>query len=156
MVERKVPPYAVHNDVAVKGFFGRYFFLSNFYPCVVQFEGMAFPSSENAYQSAKVEHNYQHFFTGISANESKKAWKEYPKLYTASQWENIKYDIMAAIIFEKFYQNTELRQALLETGERQLEELNHWNDSYWGVSCHTNGGRNKLGKLLMKTREFWR
>ncbi len=38
----------------VKGFQGRYRFLSNFYPYPVEFEGRKYLSSEAAYQASKV------------------------------------------------------------------------------------------------------
>ena len=45
--------YSIHDDKQIKGFFGNYSWLSNFYECSVWFEGGSYPSSENAYQAAK-------------------------------------------------------------------------------------------------------
>ena len=61
---------------------------------------------------------------------------------------------MSSIVFEKFYRNKELRKKLLETGDRYLEETNWWGDDFWGV-CNGEG-RNELGKILMKVRDFWK
>ena len=62
---------------------------------------------------------------------------------------------MVAIVFDKFLRNKDLRQKLLDTSERYLEELNNWGDTFWGVDIN-KGGQNNLGKILMKTREFWK
>jgi len=49
------------------------------------------------------------------------------------------------------FSNPYLKNLLLETGDRYLEETNWWKDDYWGV-C--NGvGLNKLGRILMKIRD---
>lgn len=37
----------------IRSFTGRYGFLSNFYPCKVEFEGAVYPSVEHAFQAAK-------------------------------------------------------------------------------------------------------
>ena len=69
-------------------------------------------------------------------------------------WDGMKYDIMSSVVFDKFYRNHDIRKLLLETGDKYIEETNHWKDSVWGV-C--NGvGQNNLGKILMATREFWK
>ena len=61
---------------------------------------------------------------------------------------------MSAVVFDKFYRNIDLRNKLMETGNRYLEETNHWKDRYWGV-CDGKG-ENNLGKILMSVRKFWR
>jgi len=71
-----------------------------------------------------------------------------------SNWKEVKYDIMSSVIFDKFYRNIELRQKLLATGNKYIEESNHWHDVYWGV-CNGKGKSN-LGKILMGVREFWK
>ena len=38
----------------ISSFKGKYEFLSNFYGCMVEFEGISFPSAEHAFQAAKV------------------------------------------------------------------------------------------------------
>lgn len=61
---------------------------------------------------------------------------------------------MASVVFDKFARNKELRDKLLFTNDKYLEETNDWNDKYWGI-C--NGiGENNLGKILMGIREFWK
>ncbi len=62
---------------------------------------------------------------------------------------------MSSIVFDKFCRSFYLRNRLLETGDKYLEETNHWSDSYWGVDIK-KGGKNNLGKILMKVRDFWK
>jgi N-glycosidase YbiA len=67
-------------------------------------------------------------------------------------WDAIKVDVMSELVFEKFHQNRDLRDKLLDTGNAMLIEGNHWGDQFWGV-CDGHGD-NHLGKILMFTREI--
>lgn len=143
---------ALHDEQNIKAFFGDYRWLSNFYPCDI----FGYPSVENAYMAAKVVNEHRAFFKTCSPAQAKKQWKTFPLLdKTAEEWDSRKLDVMTLLVFEKFRINKELRQKLLDTGNRYLEETNWWNDQYWGVDVK-NGGRNELGKLLMKIRNFWK
>ena len=76
------------------------------------------------------------------------------KANTAEQWDQIKYDIMAEVLFAKFA-NPDLKVKLRALPpDIYLEETNWWSDTYWGVDFE-KGGENNLGKLLMKLRRFW-
>ena len=147
--------YAVHDENNIKGFFGKYRWISNFEPCEIWYEGMKYKSSEAAYQACKCLPEYRLEFENISAYQAKKEWKKWPKLYAPEKWNEIKFEIMAAIVFEKFFRNVDLRHKLLETGLKTLVELNHWRDTEFGVDINL-GGQNKLGQILMKVREFWK
>ena len=41
---------------------------------------------------------------------------------------------------------------LLSTGDKYLEETNHWKDTYYGVCDGV--GKNVLGKILMSVRNI--
>ena len=143
--------YVIHDENNVKGFFGEYRWLSNYHECEIKFDGINYPSTENAYQSAKSNDMFvKHQMTQITPSESKQLST---KLQLRDNWHNIKYDIMSYIIFDKFYRHLDLRQKLLDTGSKYLEETNHWGDRYWGV-CDGKG-ENNLGKILMGIRKFW-
>jgi len=147
--------YAVHNDTWIKGFFGDYDFLSNFTPCTIPYDGLVYPSTEHAYQAAKVTHVHRIKFTTCTAAESKQLWKQCDLLDTTpADWDARKLEVMTEILFQKFLRNHELRAQLLATGDKYLEELNHWGDVVWGVDLK-KGGENWLGLLLMKIRAFW-
>lgn len=69
-------------------------------------------------------------------------------------WEEIKLDVMAWCLERKF-EHPELRQWLLETGDAELVEFNHWHDCTYGrCTCaeHKGEGENHLGRLLMELR----
>ena len=153
--QKKWKSYAVANDKEIKGFFGDYHWLSNFHTCPVWFEGMQYLNSECAYQAAKVHPQFRQIFTTISAADSRKEWKKYPLVdKSAEEWDARKFDVMSAILFDKFYRNKDIRSLLLDTDDRYLVELNHWSDSWWGVDIIT-GGQNNLGKILMYIRAYW-
>lgn len=147
--------YAIHDESNIKGFFGDYRWLSNFHECQVFFEGLSYRSSENAYQSAKIDTDFRHHLQTCTPNESKKKWKKYSLIDDSKEeWDDRKYEVMSVILFDKFYRNRILRQKLIDTGDKYLEELNHWSDIFWGVDIKKSG-QNNLGKLLMKIRLFW-
>lgn len=150
----KIDAIISHTDKEIKGFFYDFRFLSNFYPCLVFYEGHEFPSSENAYQFAKLENGHFEYneirehFKKITPNQSKKSSRLLP---IKKDWEEIKIYIMSTILLDKFNRNEDLKKLLKETNNKYLEETNYWKDIYWGV-C--NGvGENNLGKILMEIRK---
>jgi ribA/ribD-fused uncharacterized protein len=144
--------YAVHNDQFIKGLFGDYFYLSNAKKCEVCFEGVIYPSSENAYQASKIIPKEREHFLHLSAYDSKKYWRNYTSMYTAEEWDAIKYKNMYQVLYDKFSRNTDLGQLLKETKSKYIEETNHWQDTYYGVCYQTKIGENNLGKILMDIR----
>lgn len=144
--------YIVHDDHVVKGFDGKYRFLSNFFLIPTYFEGILYPSSEHAYQAAKtLDFNIRSStFLHCTSGQAKSRGDA---LTTRNEWHHIKYDVMSVIVFDKFYRNTDLRINLLATGNKLLEETNSWGDRFWGV-CDEKG-ENNLGKILMGVRSFW-
>ena len=127
-----------------------------------------YKNSEAAYQSAKLWDHDRHYFQKLSGSESKKFIGEILKhpsdndwritLYDQSpkEWDKRKYDVMSSVVFDKFLTNKDLRQQLIETGNKHLEELNWWSDVYYGVDSKTGKGENVLGKILMKVRDYWK
>jgi ribA/ribD-fused uncharacterized protein len=146
---------AIHDDSRIYGFFGEYRYLSNFHLSPVYFEKLLYPSSENAFQAAKVVYEHRYVLTECSPSESKKVWKTLPTLYTPENWDKIKYNIMARILAEKFGTNAQIREMLVNTGNKDLSEYNWWQDTYWGYDVNKNEGQNNLGKILMKIRTLY-
>lgn len=132
----------------INSFKGKNRWLSNFWPCLVQLDGVEYPSTENAYQAAKTLGSREGFVS-CTAAQAKKLGR---KLSIRPDWEQHKVNVMYELLVQKFSkQNPELREALKATGTEELVEGNTWGDVFWGV-C--NGvGENTLGKLLMKVRE---
>lgn len=140
----------IHDSENVKGFFGKYSFLSNFQLGEVYFEGYLYPSSENAYQAAKsIDQKIRNQFITITPSQSKKLGR---KITIREDWDSVKIKIMSDICFDKFTRHQNFQDKLIETGDKYLEETNYWNDKFWGV-C--NGvGQNNLGKILMDIRTY--
>lgn len=149
-----------HSDSEIKGFFGEYRFLSNFWLAIVSYEGINYSSVENAYQAAKYSKEKRNYFLDCTAKEAVIYSRDIvPDLYSSEEWNTMKINIMEKLLFQKFdvHVNPGLFLLLKETNDRYLEETNYWNDTFWGV--HTTSskekgiGENHLGKLLMKVRE---
>ncbi len=132
----------------INSFTNDYRFLSNFYSTRVEFEGLTYPSVEHAYQAAKTEDKElrKQFARGIHAGEAKKLGN---KITLRRGWENIKLSIMEELVRKKF-QDIELKDKLLATGEQELIEGNTWGDVFWGQV--EGQGKNHLGKILMRVR----
>lgn len=139
----------VHDEDNIKGFFGQYRWLSNFHICPITYQGVNFNSTEEAYQAAKCDDiEDMQKFVGLAPNKAKQLGQ---KVKLREDWEQVKLEIMDYVCWCKFRYNEDLKQKLLLTGDKYLEETNWWNDKFWGV-C--NGvGENHLGKILMKIRK---
>lgn len=129
----------------IDSFSGQYAWLSNFYPSEIEYEGLLYPSVENAYQAAKTLEDRSKFLY-CEAGVAKRLGK---KVRLRGGWEDIKISIMEELLRKKF-NIKEFKARLLQTEDNELIEGNYWFDRYWGV-CQ-GVGRNELGKLLMKIR----
>ena len=145
-----------HDSANICGFFGEYRWLSNFHVTPCAYQGIVYASAENAYQAAKVVSIHRDDFRLCSPAIAKRLWKN-PKFIRSTKteegWNAVRYEIMVEVVMSKFLRNPELRQKLVDTGDKYLEETNWWRDEFWGV-CEERG-QNKLGKILMNVRAFW-
>lgn len=166
-------------DTRVYGFFDRHRYLSNFHLHPVEYEGIIYPSNENAYHAAKIVpgmsqptvlYNEEYvlltreLFTKFTSSEAKsfgrKANLRFDWLNELPQEDQVT-DSQGALILQvrdkimydlnvSKFQDPNLKAKLLETGELYLEETNWWKDDYWGV--FEGKGLNKLGRILMLIR----
>jgi len=141
----------------INSFQGEYFFLSNFFYSPVEFEGEIYPAVEHAFQAAKTFDLEQRtsILQAASPAQAKHLGRGLP---LREDWEQVKFDIMLALLRRKFTQ-TNLRQKLLNTGDSELIEGNTWGDKVWGCVLYKGQwiGQNHLGKLLMKVRaDIWK
>ena len=138
----------------INSFKGKNAFLSNFYHCLVEYEGMEYPSVEHAFQAAKTLdiEKRKAFQVCPTPKEAKACGRD---LKLRPDWEDIKIDVMHNLVRDKFTRNlsydTNLTKLLLDTGDAYLEEGNNHGDRFWGTV--KGEGRNELGKILMKVRE---
>ena len=137
---------APKGDIA--GFRGEYRFLSNFWPCQVNLDGVRYPSVEAAFQAAKtLDADLRVQFTSGNAAEAKAKGRT---LKLRGDWETVKLEVMEDLLAQKFAPRTRLARLLADTGTRQLIEANTWGDTFFGV-CNGKG-TNHLGRLLMELR----
>lgn len=133
----------------IDSFNGEYYFLSNYYHSPIVFEGIHYPTVEHAFQAAKTLNNNKRLEIARmrTPGDAKKAGRT---VSLRPDWEKIKFDVMKKCVASKF-EDYNLRNKLLATGDAELIEGNWWNDTTWGV-C--NGvGQNHLGKILMEVRD---
>jgi len=134
----------------IVSFRNEYRFLSNFYKCSINIGKILYPSAEHAYVAHKT--------TDIAMrralakiNEPHEVKKLGRGIRLDKKWHNEKIFIMHDIVMAKFSQNPQLRDQLIDTGDRILVEGNTWKDQFWGESPLGVGG-NHLGKILMAVR----
>ncbi|MFH1526376.1 MAG: NADAR family protein [Bacteroidota bacterium] len=136
------------NDI--NGFQGEFDFLSNFYPCLIKFEGDTYPGAEHAFQAAKTLNSIERKAI-CNAGSAGKAKRLGRLVKLRKNWETVKDSIMLNVLRLKFKLGSPLARQLLDTGNRKLIEKNTWGDTYWGV--YNDNGKNKLGQLLMQVRQ---
>jgi len=136
--------------MTINEFKGEFAFLSNFYPSIIEFNGITYPTVEHAYQALKTTDNDQRKKIASLAfpGQAKKAGQY---LKVRNDWDDIRLGFMEELLNTKF-KIPELRDQLIATGNQELQEGNWWKDKFWGIYLKDNEGENKLGKLLMKIR----
>lgn len=139
----------------------RYRFLSNFYigQPIVMPSGTDFATGEHAFQAYKAAafEDFERVRDAVLPGAAKSTGR---RIQLRSDWEAVKYDVMAAVIRAKFDEGRDEATMLLETGDALLVEGTWWHDRVWGVDLSTGGtgrehtamGRNWLGTLLMARR----
>ena len=129
-----------------------YFFLSNFYPSPVYYDGSKYSTVEHAYQAAKTTD--QHARVGIrnlpNPGDAKRMGR---RVVCRLDWNEVKLDVMYDLVKQKFSSDEVLQARLLATYDTELIEGNYWHDTFWGVDLRTGKGENHLGKILMWVRE---
>lgn len=139
----------------ILGFKGKYRWLSNFPSCPIEWDGVVYPSPENAYQAAKtLDLEQRKQFLGITSSEAKRLGT---KVTMRPEWEEpcapddrpFKVEVMKEIQRRK-YKQPEFRAKLLKT-DAYIEETNTWGDKYWGV-CDGEG-KNWLGVMIVEVRD---
>lgn len=139
-----------YSENAIKGFNGDYRFLSNFYKIPIEYQELVYPSTENAYQASKLKDpSLREQFTTITAPESKELIKSPSMKKLCGVYHPSRLHIMYEVNVIK-YRDPKLRNLLLLTGSRYIEETNTWNDTYWGVCGGV--GCNHLGHIIMLIR----
>jgi ribA/ribD-fused uncharacterized protein len=136
----------------------KYWFLSNFYPVKIYYDGIFYPTVSHAYHAQKLLDVYNKKIISQVPEETLivdfidnnfRDWEKDP-LFKFK-----KFEIMNSLLRIKF-SNPILLARLLKTGYENLIYGNHFHMNFWG-SCLcgrcNNSGENHLGKILMLIRE---
>lgn len=140
--------------------------LSNFEKCYIKYKGHLFATTEQAFMWEKaVFFNDRESANKIIKEENpakaKKLGREV-KNFDDSLWSKVCYDFMYKVNYEKYSQNTRLKNILLNTGDKVLVETN-FRDTRWAIGLPAEDdrvldesqwqGENLLGKVLMQVRD---
>ncbi len=129
----------------ISDFSGEYAFLSNAYNANVLYDGLLYKNAESAYQAQKTNcESLRKVFTETSASEAKELGKQ---LVLRNDWDPVL--VMKSVVYEKFYQNPEIRTLLLNTKNAIFAPEGI--GKFWGVE--DGKGRNILGMILMNVRD---
>lgn len=141
----------------IRGFSGKYRFLSNFYQHPIILDGITYPSSEHAFAAGKTKVTAER--VKMSQMETSRDVKAYGrKIQLREGWnEGIAFMVMSQVLAVKFA-DPQLRELLADTNYDLLVETNKWHDNRWGdCTCERSEcaatGTNLLGIALMTLRE---
>lgn len=140
------------NDGAVYFYERDHYPLSNFSAFNLDWMGLNFDTSEQAYHWEKFAGDrgaQALIWTTRSAHDAFKVAGELRERRRAD-WDNVKVEVMRQILRAKADQHEYVRRKLLSTGDRELIE-NSWRDDYWGWGPNQDG-KNLLGRLWMEVR----
>ena len=146
----------------IRKFEDDYEFLSNFFDEDASVTDdtfdLIYSSNEHAYQAAKtLDYAIRKEISKLrTPNEAKKYGNNKAKMKLRPDWEEVKYQIMYDLCYQKFSTHKKLKKLLLETGDSILVEGNWWHDVCYGVcTCkvHRGTGENWLGRILMMVRD---
>jgi ribA/ribD-fused uncharacterized protein len=172
------------SDYCIKGFFGEHRWLSNMYEAKIGglfvrggiTEQGEFPSVENYYQRkkalwAKADNSIIKAFESCSPYEAKNLGSKLDMSEgQMANWKMNRAKVMYDALRLKFEQPHDLRQKLIDTRGKYLEESNYWGDTFWGRAYKKSdsglrsqlgdfwldlGGSNVLGSMLMMLRESY-
>jgi ribA/ribD-fused uncharacterized protein len=127
---------------------------SNMFPAKFTINKISYPTNEHFFQAKKFETTDPAYFNVVrnaATPKSAKALGKSRKHPIRQDWNTARLDVMEEGLRGKFSQNEQLKEKLLATGERELQESAP-RDNFWGTGSKGNG-QNMLGKLLMKVRK---
>ena len=140
-----------------------FFWLNNASPHPVVVDGVRYPTAEHLFQAQKfIDHRPD------IANKIRKTSNPVDAVHIARTYaKEVRFDwikggvnvaTMRMVLLTKFLQHTDLRLALLETGDAEIVHASP-NDAFWGSAACANAvgrGRNVMGRTIMQTRELLR
>lgn len=115
-------------------------------------QGYSWKTSEHYYQANKFKRDSK-IFNKIRNSKTPMQAKEiaYSNNIDYTEWGKVKLLFMHNALIEKFRQNLDIKQVLLDTKDKYIIERAN-DDCYWGSGVD-NSGKNMLGRLLMLVRD---
>ncbi len=127
-------------------------YLSNFWPAPITLNGVIWPTSEHYFQAQKFSQSeHQEAIRRVASPMIAARMGRSRARPLRADWEAVKEEVMLTALRAKFSQHLDLCQQLLATGDALLIEHTP-RDTYWGDGADGHG-LNRLGQLLMQTRE---
>ncbi|MHA1868777.1 MAG: NADAR family protein [Candidatus Heimdallarchaeaceae archaeon] len=145
-------------EFTINFFKEKYKKFSNFYPVIICYEDIEYPSVEHAYVASKsLDKMFRYKISQIPADKAGLAKREGRRVILRKNWNLLRNPFMRIFLVQKFTY-PEFGDLLLSTGTAYIEEGNYWHDNYWG-NCYCNKcknikGKNNLGKIIMEVREL--
>ncbi|WFD31877.1 hypothetical protein MSPP1_002917 [Malassezia sp. CBS 17886] len=140
---------------------GSFFWLSNNADYPVTLDGVRYATAEHLFQAHKFLEHRPNIAAKVrkasSPIEAIRIARTHAKDVRAD-WirDGVNVITMRSVLLLKFTQHSNLRLALLETGDTDIVHASP-NDVFWGSAAPPNSvgrGRNMLGRTLMQTREL--
>ena len=125
---------------------------SNFSRHGVELDGLWWPTVEHYFQAQKFEDaQYQEEIRTAHGPKQAAELGRSRSVPLRADWEQVKDEVMAKAVLQKFRTHGLLRELLLSTGEKPIVE-NAPGDYYWG--CGKDGsGLSRLGQILEQVRK---
>lgn len=122
-----------------------YRFLGNFFECDIELDGDVYPTLEHAFQASKTasQIDRDQIRTARTPRRAKRIGRS---IAIASDWDDIRVDVMHKLLAKKF-EGSKLKKMLLAT---KNAELVSGGDTFWGKV--NDQGTNHIGEMLMKIR----
>jgi ribA/ribD-fused uncharacterized protein len=130
---------------------GEYGCFSNFSRHGFELDGKYWKTSEHYFQAQKFAGTkYEEQVRNASTAKQAAALGRRRDFPLRRDWESVKDNVMRRAVLRKFEAHADIRETLLNTGDRYIVE-NAPGDYYWG--CGQDGtGKNRLGQILMDVR----
>lgn len=139
--------YDGQQDLPIDEFTAEFYWLSNFSPAPIDYEGELYMTVENAFQAAKTsDHRARALIRDCGPDEAKMRGLHVP---LRPDWEQCRVAVMEDLLDAKFAIPA-LRRRLIATGDRPIINRNVFGDTFWGL-CRDQG-RNELGEAIMRVR----
>lgn len=127
------------------------FWMSNFYPAEIEYEGKVYPTSEHLYQGLKCSEHWREEVRKCKSPKEAKILAHEKGVGNQVQLLDL-VKLMRKTIRLKFDQHPDLKEKLLDTTGMIVEASPY--DSRWGYG-EDKEGLNLMGLLLVELREYY-